>query len=337
LNTLAITCIRDEGPWLLDWIAHHRAAGFSHFLIASHDLADGSDALLDALSDADIITHMPFQPEGEKSVQWQAMKFLSKHPLYKSADLALFFDVDEYLALDEGLTLDALLPQGFDAVPLRWHLFGNSGIGSWDDRPVTERFTMAAPDEIALPLAHFFKTLHRPVAFKALGIHRPKPLKDRPARWIGANGKPMPDAFAEQSTRINLFGLPQEGARAWLNHYSVRSVEEFVLKSVRGLPNHMLKPIGHGYWAERNFNTLEDRRIRWMRSGADAARAELAAFEPLHATTVAQHRARLKALTAQRPVIEMMWHLTLMAGSTPPGATQLAAHLARLKALAQDN
>lgn len=337
LNTLAITCIRDEGPWLLDWIAHHRAAGFSHFLIASHDLSDRSDALLDALDQAGVVTHLSFQPDGEKSVQWQAMKLLSKHPLYKAADLAMFFDVDEYLVLEDGLSLDALLPEGFDAVPLRWHLFGNSGIGSWDDRPVTERFTMAAPDEIALPLAHFFKTLHRPAAFKGLGVHRPKPLKDRPARWIGANGKAMPEAFAEQSARINLFGLPQDGVRAWLNHYSVRSIEEFVLKSARGLPNHMLKPIGPGYWAERNFNSEEDRRIAAMRPGAEAAHAELAAFEALHADTVAHHRARLKALTAERPVVEMMWQLTLLAGSTPPGPTQLAAHLARLKALAQDH
>ncbi|WP_460272392.1 glycosyltransferase family 2 protein [Celeribacter sp. ULVN23_4] len=337
MKTLAITCIRDEAPWLLDWIAHHKAAGFSHFLIASHDCTDGSDTLLDALDHAGIVTHVPFRPEGEKSVQWQALKLLSNHPLYKKAELALFFDVDEYLVLEDGATLTGLLSENADAVPLRWHLFGNSGIGSWDDRPVTERFTMSAPDEIALPLAHFFKTLHRPAAFKGLGVHRPKPHKDQTPRWVSANGKALPAQFAAQNSRINLFGLPQDGTKAWLNHYSVRSIEEFVLKAARGLPNHMHKAIGPGYWAERNFNTVEDLRIAPMRSAAEAARAELADFNDLHAASIARHRDRLKALIAHRSVVELMWQLTLLPGSTPPGPTQLAAHLTRLKALTQDS
>lgn len=327
MKTLAITCIRDEGPWLLDWIAHHRAAGFAHFLIASHDCTDGTDRMLDALDAAGIVTHLPFVPDGEKAVQWQAMKLLSKHPLYKGADLALFFDVDEYLVLKE--PLDALLPDTADAMPLRWHLFGNSGIGTWQDRPVTERFIMAAPEDIALPLAHFFKTLHRPAAFKGLGVHRPK---GKEAHWISASGRALTEDFAAQQSRINLFGQSSKGERAWLNHYSVRSIEEFILKARRGLPNHMEKPVGAGYWAERNFNLVEDTRIAEMRKAAREARAGLDAFDALHEEAVQHHRAQLKTLTLRRDIIELMWQLTLMASSTAPGPPQLAAHLARLKA-----
>ncbi|KAB6718067.1 hypothetical protein C8029_00745 [Roseobacter sp. TSBP12] len=131
MNTLAITCIRDEGPWLLDWLAHHKAAGFTHFLIASHDCTDGSDQMLDALDAAGLITHVPFVPKGEKSVQWQAMKLLSKHKRYRSADLALFFDVDEYLVMQDARSVAELMPETADAMPLRWHLFGNNGFGTW--------------------------------------------------------------------------------------------------------------------------------------------------------------------------------------------------------------
>lgn len=330
MTKVAITCIRNEGPWLLDWIAHHRAAGFTDFLIASHDCSDGTDRLLDALDKDGRVTHLPFTPEGEKSVQWQAMKLLGKHPLYKTADLALFFDVDEYLVLEDGLTISALLPEDADAVPLRWHLFGSSGLGTWDDRPVTERFTQAAPEGIALPLAHFFKTLHRPAAFRGLGVHRPK---GKEARWQRADGTRMSDDFAAQQSRINLFGIDGRGERAWLNHYSVRSIEEFLLKAVRGLPNHMEKRIGLGYWAERNFNTVEDTRIAPMRGAAEAARKDLSPYDDLHAESCAIQRGWLKELITQRKVVELMWQLTLLNGSTPPGPTQLAAHLNRVKAL----
>jgi len=235
LNTLAITCLRDEGPWLLDWLSHHKAAGFTHFLIASHDCTDGSDQMLDALDAAGLITHVPFVPKGEKSVQWQAMKLLSKHKRYQNADLALFFDVDEYLVMQDAGAVAELMPETADAMPLRWHLFGNSGFGTWDDVPVPERFTMAAPDGISLPLAHFFKTLHRPKAFRDLGVHRPKNRKDAALpNWVSASGAALPASFSAAQARINLFGVAHEKERAWLNHYSVRSIEEFVLKSARG-------------------------------------------------------------------------------------------------------
>ena len=332
LNAVGITCIRNEGPWLLDWLAHHMSAGFTHFLIASHDCTDGTDTLLDALHAAGLVTHIRFTPEGDASVQWQAMKILSRHDRYKSADIALFFDVDEYLVL-QGLPMDDLIGDA-DAVPLRWHLFGHSGHSAYTDAPVTTRFTQAAPDGIQLPLAHFFKTLHRPAAFRELGIHRPK---GKEAQWVTAAGKLLPQTFSAQQSRINLFGLPHAGERAWLNHYSVRSIEEFVLKSARGLPNHMDKPIAAGYWAERNFNTVPDTRIRPMQAAAQAARDSLVVFDPLHTASVDHHRAELGALKSKRSVIEFMWQLELLAGSTPPTQMQLSAHISRLKSLVTED
>ena len=332
MTTLAITCLRDEGPWLLDWIAHHRAAGFDHFLIASHDCRDGSDRLLDALGETGFVTHLPFSPSGPKAVQWQALKRLNDHPLYRDADMALFFDVDEYLVLHEGASLHDLIPEGVDAVPLRWHLFGHSGLSQWQDLPVSDRFRHAAPDDIALPLAQMFKTLHRPAAFDALGVHRPKAAQPDSIRWQSTTGRPLGKNFAKAQGLIRLPGLPAAPERAWLNHYSVRSIEEFVLKSARGLPNHMSRPLDAGYWALRNFNTVTDNRIAPMRPASAAARDTLRDFDVLHHETVAHHRDRLAQLQRDRAVIDLMWQLELLAGSTPPTPAKLAAHAARITA-----
>lgn len=327
MSNLAITCIRDEGPWLLDWIAHHQAAGFDHFLIASHDCTDGTDDMLDALAEAGVVTHVPFEIKGKKSVQWQALKLLSDHPVYLAAERALFFDVDEYLVLDGDATLATLLSEDADAVTLRWHLFGNSGLFDWEDRPVTARFTMAAPDDMPFPLAQLFKTLHRPSAFKGLGVHRPK---GQQGRWQGAGGVAFSDKFAKTPKLIHLFGIPSVGERAWLNHYSVRSIEEFVLKSKRGLPNHMEKNVDAGYWAVRNFNVTEDRRIAPMLKATRRIRLAQQDFDELHMRSVAHHRARLAELVRTRPVVDLMLQLELLPGSTPPSPAQINAHLSRL-------
>jgi hypothetical protein len=66
MDILAVTCMRNEGPYCVEWIAHHRAAGFTKFLIYTHDCTDGTDALLDLLPD---VTHVSFTVVEGKSSQ----------------------------------------------------------------------------------------------------------------------------------------------------------------------------------------------------------------------------------------------------------------------------
>ena len=39
-----------KGPFILEWIAHHLAVGFEHFLVFTNDCDDGTVELLDALA-----------------------------------------------------------------------------------------------------------------------------------------------------------------------------------------------------------------------------------------------------------------------------------------------
>jgi len=178
VSILAVTCMRNDGPYCLEWIAHHLAAGFERFLILTHDCDDGTPELLETL---DEVTHLPFVPEGGKSVQWQAMKLADRHPLVKDADWVMFFDSDEFLCLDPELDgvagLIAAAPEGTQAIALPWRLYGSAGAMEWQEGLSPERFTRAAPEDVHVPAAHFFKTLFRPGAFQKMGVHRPKRRK----------------------------------------------------------------------------------------------------------------------------------------------------------------
>ena len=37
IRFLAILTVRNEGAFLIDWLAHHRACGFTDFLVFSND------------------------------------------------------------------------------------------------------------------------------------------------------------------------------------------------------------------------------------------------------------------------------------------------------------
>ena len=47
-----ITTMKNEGPFILEWLAYHRAIGVDDFLIYTNDCTDGTDTMLDLLESA---------------------------------------------------------------------------------------------------------------------------------------------------------------------------------------------------------------------------------------------------------------------------------------------
>ena len=60
MRILCITTVKDEAPYLLEWIAHHRAAGVTDFLVFSNDCSDNTQQILKVLQMAGIVRHMIF-------------------------------------------------------------------------------------------------------------------------------------------------------------------------------------------------------------------------------------------------------------------------------------
>lgn len=325
--------MRDDGVYAPEWIAHHFAAGFDRMLILSHDNIDGTEAVLERLCDDPRVSYLPFQPKGKKSVQWQALKLAQDHPWLQETTWALFFDCDEFLCLPEGGTLPDLIAGleakngHFDALALPWRLYGSGGQTLREEGLTPERFTMAAPMDLHFPLGHLFKTLHRPSAFRALGVHRPRAKKAKPARWLGPDGAVLPAAFANNDNAISLYRTSTGERLVWLNHYSLRSTEEFVAKRARGLPNHMEREIGLTYWAERNWNDVEATEILPM---LDATRAELARLPDTAAelaNCLAFHTESYRQEMSHLETLRLVFRLGLLTGSTPPTLEQGHAFL----------
>lgn len=331
--------MRDEGPYCVEWLAHHLAAGVDHFLIFTHDCTDGTDRILDALQAEGRVTHVRFKPTGGKSVQWQALKFASDHPMVKAAEWVLFFDCDEFLVLDEMYKTIGDMIDGFeksagqvDAIALPWRLFGSAGQTAHGDGITPERFVHCAPDDLNFPMSKLVKSLVRPKAFQKLGVHRPRRKKARVPRWLGPDGVPLPPQFCENDQIMGLFGLTFGRTVVGLNHYSVRSVDEFLIKRHRGLPNHMTKVIGLDYWVERNWNMQTCARISPMLA---ATRREIGAImgegdiAQLHDKSRSEHRARLGQLNTELESIKLRWQIGLVGENVVPTRDAVRAYIAQ--------
>lgn len=322
MRVLAVATVKNEGSFLLDWLAHHKACGFTDFLFFSNDCTDGTDAMLDRLAAMGWLSHVRNDGPHDEGPQWAALKAADRHPLVRAADWVLFCDLDEYVNIHVGnrtvAALLAALPRA-TAVPLTWRLFGNAGVVGYEDQPVTRVFTRAAPAVLHWPWrAMLFKTLFRnDGSYGKLGVHRPRsPDRSRMADqvWIDGSGDVLPEAF--HSGRIFSDLGRDHYTLAQLNHYALGSMQGFVVKSDRGRANRDHSVADLGYWVERNFCTVEDRSILALDSSA--LRADLAAdrvLGPLHQAAVAWRHARFRALMTEEPWRAFFGRL-LMAGPT---------------------
>ncbi|WP_204112493.1 glycosyltransferase family 2 protein [Shimia biformata] len=327
MRVLLVTSVRDEGPYLLEWIAHHRAAGVTDFLVYSNDCEDGTDAILNALDRAGIVTHVPQQREGGKSVQWQALKSAWKHPLRKVADWVLVSDVDEFLNIHaEGHDLSGLLaalPGDVDGVVIPWRLFGSNDRIEIEDLATTQQFTRAIPPDVQFPVAaSFFKTLFRTSGpFNMLGVHRPRQKaedKHGLPKLVDGAGRAFPEAFLRNEKRLSLWGMPPGRALVEMNHYSVRSAAAFLVKTGRGLPNRTSKQVDLGYWVERNYNQVEDRSIDVMRPGTEVelqALLQVPDVADLHLKAVGWHKARFAQMLRDADNHQLLTEILSAGGS----------------------
>jgi hypothetical protein len=330
LRVTAVTCVKNEGPFLLEWIAFHQIIGVTGFLFYTNDCDDGTDTLLDALADLGHVVHLPNPAQG-RSYQMEALKDAKEQPVVRAAEWVWVADVDEFPNIHVGDHSFAALIEACDnpqAISLNFQFFANDDIERFEDRPVIAQFTRSHnPDLWCGEAAIEVKTLVRnDFPLQYYGAHRPffKPKvkkKQRPV-WTDGAGRPVPHRFLVAANLRRIRRFPAAGARtfATLNHYALRSLDSYLVKNDRGDVNRENRAFDDTYWRERNDPAWEDTSIhRYLpavnkQMDALKARGNIGA---LHDACVAAHRARRDALLERKEYSEMQAQLRA-ASKLPP-------------------
>lgn len=339
MRITAVTCVKNEGPFLLEWVAFHRLIGVTDFLIYSNDCDDGTDILLDCLARHLPLVHLPNPAKG-RNYQMEALKDAVRQPPVAKADWVWVADVDEFLNIRaRGHTIPALIaacgnPQ---AVSIGFQFFANDGIDRFEDRPVIAQFTRShGPDIWCDQTAIEVKTLvRRDFPLHYLGAHRPffkdTGNKARWPIWTDGSGRPVPDAFvtAENKRRIRKF--PARGTRAFatLNHYALRSLDSYLVKNDRGDVNRDGRVFDEGYWRDRNDPAWFDPSIHRYLPALETALADLKKIPEInaaHADCVAAHRTKAAALRAKPGYADMIARIRALP-TVPEGEAALMAEL----------
>lgn len=337
MRITAVTCVKNEGPFLLEWIAFNRLIGVTDFLIYSNDCSDGTDLLLDALG-AYGVRHLPNPAEG-RNYQMEALKHAARQEVVRAADWVWIADVDEFLNIHAGdHSIPALIDACGDpaAISVSFQFFANDGVQAFSDRPIIEQFVRSHnPDLWCAESAIEVKTLVRndfPLHY--FGAHRPffKADPDRRKRpvWSDGSGRAVPEAFLVAANPRRLRRFPALGARvhATLNHYALRSLDSYLVKNDRGDVNREGRVFDDSYWRERNDRGWQDRSILRHLPALEQALDEMKRGDigRLHAECVARHRARADLLRAE-PAHGALYDHLLALPPYPPGEVALMQEL----------
>lgn len=341
MRITAVTCIKNEGPFLLEWIAFNRLIGVTDFLFYSNDCDDGSDALLDLLRDHGIVHHLPNPAKG-RNYQMEALKDAAHQDVVRQADWVWVADVDEFLNIHVGdHTIPALIaacgnPQ---AISVSFQFFANCGIEAFEDEPVIAQFSRSHnPDIWCDDLSAEVKTLvRRDFPLQYFGAHRPFFRKNLPPRkrpdWTDGSGRKVPHRFLVAANPRFIRKFPARGARdlATLNHYALRSLDSYLVKNDRGDVNREHRFFDDSYWQDRNDDAWEDLSIRRY---LHALREEIVALKALpgvakaHDTCVRLHRAKIERLKAD-PAFAGLRDRLLSLPRVPRAEEELIARLER--------
>jgi len=222
--------VKDEGEYLSEWIAYHRLIGISHFTIYDNESSDSTTRILSCLARIGVVNRIPWVTPKAGSPQLLAYS----HYIEKNSDsrsFVGFFDVDEFVALPSScLSLQGyfashgLAREEVGAIAVNQRVFGSGGAVASGPGLVTARFTRAAPEDY--PENKWCKSFFRPACVGA--VRNPHVMVLRAGSYVDVLGRDLPQKEIANGQTPSIC----QGLR--VNHYIIKSLEEFRKKQLRG-------------------------------------------------------------------------------------------------------
>ncbi|MEM9854722.1 MAG: glycosyltransferase family 2 protein [Pseudomonadota bacterium] len=284
MRITSVTPMKDEGPYILEWVAYHRLIGINDIIVFSNDCRDGTDQMLERLDDMGIIRHLP-NPSmftGNTHHHWQVINYMNTFPRMRRSDWVLSMDADEYLCIRAGNgrfeDLMNAMP-GADVISFNQLNFGSAGRNKIAEGLQMRHYTQAQ----AYDGTHRTRTPRRGVKSltskranpKTFGNHSPIFDKwgKRDVTWVNGAGESI--AEVADGSQIKSLGAPHFSYDlVQLNHYAVRSAENFLIMRDRGNANHADRTADMKYWMKYDVNQQENREILRFADEVEAQKEE---------------------------------------------------------------
>ena len=310
------TCMKNEGPFILEWLAFHKSIGIRNFVIFTNHCTDGTDLLLDRLDERGVLTHLQNPAVMMEKTYYHpiAIKYALQMPVVRRSDYIISMDVDEFvnIRVGNGHFTDLLRAVGpFHALSMSELNFTSSGHQVFEDGWVTENFKIHEnPRPGRWKAVRGVKTiLNGTGAFERPTNHRPllRPGTEKDVIWLDGSGRPVPEEFMTDE-KLKSFDCRGAYDLVALNHHALRSVDSFMIKMDRGDAVAKWRKVNRKYYRVRMRGGSSENWISHQLPAARAAETELlqdAETARLHQLCVARHKARIAEIADDPDVREL--------------------------------
>ncbi len=287
-----ISSMKNEGPFVLEWVAHHLVVGFDQIIVASNDCSDGTDRVLAALAEAGFIQHVENAVKAGEIPQHAGYAKIRKRFDIDSADWLMVLDADEFLCvhLGEGRVADLtrFAAPEVDVIALNGMFFSAAPEVNWRAGRVCALF------QTHIPVRHkansALKTLTRaPLRFKEIHNHSLVNLKQKAALCVlwgdGTMTQTDPDLpLWKQLRNSSLKAVSHRLAQ--YNHYGIKTWDSFQVRALRGRGAVTATTAANArhteaYFAERNLAMGQDVSVQRYAEEVEAVLARMLAVDKI--------------------------------------------------------
>ncbi len=266
-NVALVAVVKNEGPYLIEWIAYHLMMGVEHIYLYDDGSTDSSVKAYETMYKTGRLTvHRAIKTGRRHRTQEDCYEEWRRQygHLYK---FVMPWDGDEYLCLRENMMLQQLLdaiPQDVGQVRVNWKVFG-SGNQLYADysRFVFERFTKhSSPSFNVLTKLILRIEAMGPVNYE---LDQSRPICAHCSAILPEYRTVGGDLCTPVENRGNIITTCIWNGLAVCNHYAVKSFEEFVTikktKNVIHSKDQWLEvgsPVTNEYYQHWNQNEETD-------------------------------------------------------------------------------
>ena len=239
-----VATIKNEGHYIKEWLDYHLLAGVNHFYIYDHESSDDTKEILQPYVDSGLVTYIWYPDKDRMYVAYndavKKYKFFCRY--------MTFIDSDEFILPKDNRSIVEVVDEVFNdnsmigGMEINWQMFGSNFQEKADySRGVLERFTRRAANikssvkSVTNPRKiNYLHTAHYAAYF--YGIHH-------------INAITLPH-FSNGNYEMQV--------KIVINHYHMKSLEEYVEKNLRG------KEASYGWknpYPKSNFNHDENNDV----------------------------------------------------------------------------
>lgn len=224
MKFLAACCtVKNEASIIREWMAFHRAAGIEKLIIIDNGSTDETVEVINSFPDRDSVD-LILAPERVSQVDLYD-RVLKEYK--NSIEWCAFIDADEFLYPTVGFDLRASISNfgNVGALAAHWHIYGSAGLLDRPEGLVIQNYVRRAEDNFVFN-RHVKSIVHLKNALRPLTSH----LFEVKNGIFDDAGNDLhmgpPYGFFEEK--------PATHKTFRVNHYHVRSRNEYYIKSMRG-------------------------------------------------------------------------------------------------------